>query len=545
MAATSSLEEQSHRQQRLALFAGVLFIFNGIGGVFQIVTDPGGSLVRPANLVMFTEVALAGFFLVVLRREATFSRRIVDAAEATFLLLTSAITGLFAHAVPVQHFAAFVDPNPTSPEALYFSQIGLGGFVWVLRLSCTLGATLTFALRAAIVPSTARRTLILTALGGVVMSIVMALPIPGWAASARIFAELPFDGLPMIVMVAVWWTLATLSCVAISTVVHGLRQEVRDARRLGQYELESRLGAGGMGVVYRARHALLRRPTAIKLISPDKTSPQALTRFEREVRLTATLTHPNTITIYDFGHTPEGVFYYAMELLEGASLDAIVEVGGPVPPARAVHVLRGVAAALKEAHAAGLIHRDIKPSNIMLARGGGTRDVPKLLDFGLVKQLATEGGGALTEDTALTGTPLYLAPECIRETDAASPLSDLYSLGAVGFFLLTGTHVFTGANVVDICGHHLHTPPERPSDRLGRALPEGLDALVLRCLAKDPAERPESAQALLEALRALDVDPWSDADAERWWAAHEDAMATATRAPTGETQLRIELGKRS
>ncbi len=545
MAATSSHQEQSFRQQRLALFAGVLVVLNGIGGLFQIITDTPPSLTRPANLVMFAEVAVAGLFLALLRRERTYARRTLDVAEASLLGLTAFITGLFAHAVPAQQLGALLDQDPTTEEAIFFSQVGVAGFAWAIRLSCTLGATLTFTLRAAIVPSTARRTLVLTALGGVVMSIAMAVPIPRWTASARIVAELPLGGLPMVVTVAIWWTLSTISCVAISKVVHGLRQEVRDARRLGQYQLESRLGAGGMGVVYRARHAMLRRPTAIKLIAPEKTGPQALARFEREVRLTATLTHPNTVTIYDYGHTPEGVFYYAMELLEGARLEAIVEAGGPMAPARAVHVLRGVAAALAEAHAAGLIHRDIKPTNVMLARSGGVRDVPKLLDFGLVKELRPEGG-ALTEDSTLTGTPLYLAPECIREPAAASPRSDIYALGAVGFYLLTGTHVFSGRNVVDICGHHLHSAPERPSERLGRALPEGLDELVLACLAKDPLERPEGAHAFLSALRALDQwGSWSEEEAEAWWAAHEGAFATAGSAPSGKTELRIELGRRS
>ena len=545
MAATSSHQEQSFRQQRLALFAGVLVVLNGIGGLFQIITDTHPSLTRPANLVMFAEVAVAGLFLALLRRERTYARRTLDVAEASLLGLTAFITGLFAHAVPAQQLGALLDQDPTTEEAIFFSQVGVAGFAWAIRLSCTLGATLTFTLRAAIVPSTARRTLVLTALGGVVMSIAMAVPIPRWTASARIVAELPLGGLPMVVTVAIWWTLSTISCVAISKVVHGLRQEVRDARRLGQYQLESRLGAGGMGVVYRARHAMLRRPTATPPFAPPYPGPLARARDAREVRLTATLTHPNTVTIYDYGHTPEGVFYYAMELLEGASLEAIVEAGGPMAPARAVHVLRGVAAALAEAHAAGLIHRDIKPTNVMLARSGGVRDVPKLLDFGLVKELRPEGG-ALTEDSTLTGTPLYLAPECIREPAAASPRSDIYALGAVGFYLLTGTHVFSGRNVVDICGHHLHSAPERPSERLGRALPEGLDELVLACLAKEPLERPEGAHAFLSALRALDQwGSWSEEEAEAWWAAHAGAFATAGSAPSGKTELRIELGRRS
>src|SRR4029450_12284675 len=217
-----------------------------------------------------------------------------------------------------------------------------------------------------------------------------------------------------------------------------------------------------MGVVYRARHALLRRPTAVKLLPPDKAGEQSIARFEREVQLTAALSHPNTVTIFDFGRTPEGLFYYAMELLDGAPLDVVVDLDGAQPPERVLHVLDGAAGALGEAHEIGLIHRDVKPANIILCKQGGVFDVPKVLDFGLVKDL-TAGEASLTGSATLAGTPLYMAPEAITAQRAMDARSDLYSLGAVGYFLATGTHVFPGRNAVEVLGHHLHTMPERPS----------------------------------------------------------------------------------
>jgi serine/threonine-protein kinase len=227
-----------------------------------------------------------------------------------------------------------------------------------------------------------------------------------------------------------------------SGVIYGLRREVRRALRLGQYTLEEKLGEGGMGVVYRARHALLRRPTAVKLLKGDRLGEASLRRFEREVQLTASLSHPNTVSVYDFGRTPEGVVYYAMEYLEGLSLEQLVAEAGAQPPGRVVHVLRQVLGALAEAHGVGLVHRDVKPGNVILCERGGLSDVAKVVDFGLVKDL--DAADALSHEGMLVGTPLYLAPEAIRSPNA-DPRSDLYSLGAVAYVLLTGNHVFDGA----------------------------------------------------------------------------------------------------
>jgi serine/threonine-protein kinase len=275
-----------------------------------------------------------------------------------------------------------------------------------------------------------------------------------------------------------------------------------------------------MGVVYRARHARLKRPTAVKLLSPGKVGSQTVERFEREVQITARLTHPNTVAVFDYGRTLDGVFYYAMEYLEGISLETLVAEDGPQPPGRVVHVLRQVCGALVEAHGLGLVHRDIKPANVILCERGGVPDVAKVLDFGLVKDLALPGVAALTQSDVILGTPLYMAPEALVAPDRVGPRTDLYGLGAVGFFLLTGSPVFTGQNTVEVLAHHLHTRPARPSERLGRPLPPSLEDLVLGCLEKDPDRRPRDARALLDALDgALGVEPWTEANARAWWTA--------------------------
>ncbi|MBX3228628.1 MAG: serine/threonine protein kinase [Labilithrix sp.] len=275
----------------------------------------------------------------------------------------------------------------------------------------------------------------------------------------------------------------------VSRTIYGLRSAVEKAVKLGQYVVHEKIGEGGMGSVYRASHAMLKRPTAIKVIAPERAGETATARFEREVLATSRLTHPNNVAIYDYGRTRGGVFYYAMELLEGEDLARLVEREGPQPVARTRHILRQVVAALGEAHDAGLVHRDVKPANVMLCRRGGARDFVKVLDFGLVKDVATPPDMKLTSERALAGTPLYMAPECVIAPDTVGPAADVYALGCVAYFLLTGREPFTGGNVVEVFSGHIHATPEPPS-RHAPAVPSDVDALVLRCLAKDPATRP-------------------------------------------------------
>ncbi|HWM88435.1 MAG TPA: serine/threonine-protein kinase [Kofleriaceae bacterium] len=281
------------------------------------------------------------------------------------------------------------------------------------------------------------------------------------------------------------------------------RGEVREGRRLGPYTLMEKLGEGGMGVVYRARHQSMTRPTAIKLLPPGRFGAEGLARFEREVQLTSRLSHPNTVRIFDRGVTADGISYYAMEHLDGASLAEVVEQGGPMSASRVIRILDQIAGALAEAHGIGLIHRDIKPANIILTEGGA---VAKLVDFGLVKEIGVDSDStapALTHAAAFAGTPLYMAPEAITSPDEVDGRTDLYALGAVGYFLLTGRDVFVGRNVLEVCSHHLRSQPVPPSLRLGAPIPAALEALILSCLEKEPSRRPADATALQAALRAI------------------------------------------
>ena len=312
-------------------------------------------------------------------------------------------------------------------------------------------------------------------------------------------------------------------------VAYKMREVLARAKMLGQYAIEARLGAGGMGEVYRARHAMLRRPTAIKLLRPSSAGDfSAQDRFRSEVQLTSQLTHPNTIDIYDYGRTPEGIFYYAMELLEGVDLNTLVQVTGPLSAARTVHILLQVCGSLEEAHAKGLLHRDIKPSNIMLTERGGVFDRVKVLDFGLVRRV-----GDSMKASSVEGTPMYLAPEVIADAEASSPRSDLYALGGVAYFLITGTSVFEIDDVTELLQAHVETHVQRPSERLGSALPAGLDEIILSCLAKDPQDRPESATHLAALLEECPAGTWSASDARAWWMDYGEALRGALTTADG------------
>jgi tRNA A-37 threonylcarbamoyl transferase component Bud32 len=303
-----------------------------------------------------------------------------------------------------------------------------------------------------------------------------------------------------------------------------------EAKHLGQYRLEEKLGAGAMGVVYKGRHAMLRRPTAIKMLNVDQVNEASIQRFEREVQITCKLNHPNTVAIYDYGRTPEGVFYYAMEYLDGFDLQYLVNRYGPQPEGRVIRILKQICGSLYEAHVLGLVHRDIKPANIMLNRRGGEPDVLKVLDFGLVKALDDSQQAQRTG--GLSGTPLYMSPESIQTPDLVDPRSDLYAVGAIGYFLLTGQAVFHATSLVELCQHHVTAVPETPSQRLGKAVSPELESAILACLEKSRAKRPQTARDLAALLdRAPTAGAWTLDDAEAWWGRHERAILTGGNGP--------------
>jgi hypothetical protein len=377
--------------------------------------------------------------------------------------------------------------------------------------------------RAIALPSTAGRTVFVGVVAMIPTTVLdaVALPWPGPPPEALVMSHAEM----------VSWQVGAVAMTAIaSRVIYGLRQEVHESRRLGQYTLEEKIGEGGMGIVYRARHAMLRRPTAVKLLPPEKAGNENILRFEREVQLTAALSHPNTVIIFDYGRTADGIFYYAMEYLDGINLEQLVKLEGPQPAGRVVHILRQVGGSLAEAHEIGLVHRDVKPANIILCERGGLADVAKVVDFGLVKRFhtdPTDATTAVTLESTIVGTPLYIAPECFSGDGHVDARSDLYALGAVAYLLLTGTPVFRARTVVEICAHHLHTPPVAPSERLGAWVPPDLERLVLRCLAKSPADRPQSARALLQELEGAAVGAWSWTDAANWWGHYRQTHAPA------------------
>ena len=298
--------------------------------------------------------------------------------------------------------------------------------------------------------------------------------------------------------------------------INSLRREAFEARQMGQYQLRHRIGAGGMGEVYLAEHMMLKRPCVIKIIRPERAGePGALARFEREVQATAQLTHWNTVEIFDYGHTDDGTFYYVMEYLIGMDLEQLVRTAGSLPPERVVHMLLQVCGALSEAHEQGLIHRDIKPANIYSARLGGVYDVAKLLDFGLAKPMSPDNDAGLTQDRTITGSPQYMSPEQAMG-ERPDERSDVYSLGAVGWFLATGRPPFEGDNPVRLLVAQVHDMPPRPSEVNSR-VPAELDAVIMQCLAKKAEERPQSVADLHKLLAGLSVTGWSDSQAADWW----------------------------
>ena len=319
--------------------------------------------------------------------------------------------------------------------------------------------------------------------------------------------------------------------VVISRVVTQLGRQVGRAREMGSYQLVELLGRGGMGEVYRATHRMLARPAAIKLIRPealggsdDEAARLAVKRFCREAEAAASLRSPHTVEVYDFGVTEDQTLYYVMELLDGMDLESLVSRHGPLPAGRVISILTQVCDSLEEAHQAGLVHRDIKPANIHVGRLGLQRDFVKVLDFGLVKPFSAKGGGESLATVAgqTPGTPAYMAPE-MALGEAVDGRADLYALGCVAYYLLTGQLVFEADTSIQMIARHLQSEPRPPSQRTSKPVPAELEKLVLRCLAKIPSDRPQSAAELARSLEAVGVNDWGEDAAARWWSANPPA----------------------
>lgn len=322
-----------------------------------------------------------------------------------------------------------------------------------------------------------------------------------------------------------------------------------EAKELGQYTLEKKIGEGGMGVVYRARHALLRRETAVKLLAPEKADEDAIRHFEREVQLTCRLAHPNTIQIFDYGHTPQGIFYYAMEYLDGINLRELIAREGQLPEGRVIYILRQICASLNEAHEAGLVHRDIKAANVILCDRGGVLDMVKVLDFGLVKSYREEISTEASQSLSIAGTPQFISPEMITHPDQIDHRSDLYALGALAYFLLTGCHVFEANTSFEMMQHHVSTFPKSPNERIGKGLDADLERLVMQCLEKSPKDRPTSASELIGHLDACRASKsWRREQQIEWWKTFresEQKKATPKSATILEPTLQINLDERT
>jgi serine/threonine-protein kinase len=507
-APTDTAGARAFLQDRIALWALWVFLLSFGFYVVNMVTWP--LLRNPAAVQRTTlDVVLQPGNLFHLSASLTFAVTWAVARYTRLSMTGLRLLDLGALLVGCSLFAV-MGLNLTRLQIVLRGDLAVGLFAGVLACANTIAA------RAIAVPSTARRTF--------------------WLSAAAMAPLVPAAGLAtgqaaIVVNIATWSAVSVAVATIGSRVIFGLRHEAARVRRLGQYMLEEKIGEGGMGVVYRASHAMLRRPTAIKLLPPERAGDTNLARFEREVQMTAQLSHPNTVAIYDYGRTPEGVFYYAMEFLEGVNLEELVRRDGPLPAGRVIAILSQVCGALAEAHGRGLVHRDIKPANVILTERGGEPDVAKVVDFGLVKPLASDSVAmTMSVSNVLTGTPLYMSPEAMNAPEVADPRSDLYALGAVGYFLVSGHPPFEGSTVFEVIGHHLHTTPVPPSQRTSNPVPPDLEAVILRCLRKRPEDRPLTARALRDALQQCTTAPrWTSDDAAAWWHAFRTSRPPAER----------------
>jgi len=342
-----------------------------------------------------------------------------------------------------------------------------------------------------------------------------------WLARGDFTANLFNNGMDLFI-------LGTVSII-ISVALYNMRKSLFEAKQMGNYKIEKELGSGGMGKVYKANHVMICRPAALKVLQGggDQDYFASVARFEREVRLSATLTHPNTITIFDYGRTTDNTFYYVMEYLEGMDLQKLVEKYGPLSPERTAFIIYQACGSLAEAHSRNIIHRDIKPSNIFLTHRGGIFDFVKVLDFGLARKTKLGKDSSITQTGAFYGTPTYVSPESISGTQKVDGRSDIYNLGAVIYWMLTGSPPFDSGSSIETLVDHLKTVPKKPSEVTELTIPKELDDLVMKCLEKKPEDRFQNLKEFHAALIAIKFEnPWTQEKADEWWKLHMPSQET-------------------
>ncbi len=478
---------------------GLLVISNGAPLQYAKYSDPLGWMLIAAGLLTATVCA------VVVWMKPSLSLASLRVMELVVFGVSLAFAAKFRYSVLIKSLGSVWD-GPSHRELFVTHITQINNTFWDLAIICY----------GVFIPNTWRRCIAVVA---VMMLIPVTITVIAGFHHQVVRLQLPFLLGFTVLGLLVSAALAVFGTFKISS----MQQEAFAARQVGQYQLKERLGVGGMGEVYLAEHRLLKRPCAVKLIRPKHAGePELLRRFEREVHATAELTHPNTVAIYDYGHDEDGTFYYVMEYLQGPNLHDLVQQYGPLPPARVVHFLRQLCGALHEAHTAGLVHRDIKPSNVIVCRHGGLHDVVKLLDFGLVRTPGWSG----TQETRLTakgvvlGTPDYMAPEQARGAETADARSDLYSLGALAYFLLSGRPPFQRETVMETLVAHLEEAVA-PLTNSRPDIPADLQSVVLRCLEKAASNRFPDAATLEETLACCTcAKEWTEAQACAWWQVH-------------------------
>ena len=503
-------EVLSEQVQRLAVFAAVagsLWTFALFMDVAVLPTANGTGTLNWRTIPVEIAGALVSAALCVVFKRSSLSLRVKTDVGLAFMLL---------NAVGIAALNAWASVLPRPGE---------------IHISWNAILILVYSM---IAPSSPRRMLL--------ASLTAAMMDPA------AFAVSSVAGLPTpsgtVILVMTWPSLACAFVAMVpSRVLQRIGRRLHEAQELGSYHLLEPLGTGGMGEVWRARHRLLARDAAIKLVRPEllgaRTADESkvvLRRFEREAQATAMLSSPHTIQVFDFGITQDGAFYYVMELLTGRDLESLVREFGPLPASRVIYLLRQVAHSLADAHARGLVHRDIKPANIYVCRMGLDYDFAKVLDFGLVKvKRATSGDTLSTIDHTTTGTPAYMAPETILGDVEVDRRADVYALGCVAYYLLTGELVFDADTSMKMLMHHLNTPPVPPSQRTELPIPKELDDLVLACLQKDPDKRPQNAGELFRmAYNCRACEGWDETAADAWWQVHLPELTGPLTVSTGE-----------